>query len=267
MKRVFLIYLIFIVSHLYAQTSTNEVIRSVRLDTSSYGDIFNDKIQPAWVYIGEAKRSIYNGDISYALYIMNKTVMYYPNNADAHYFLGLIYEKEANDTAKQGDIASYRLAIEEYKKSIALSSNFTIPSYKLDAYFNLLYIYEKLIEEENYAQTEKEIIDIAEKSYNRLEKGRIYFKLAEHYSGRNRGTAAIDYYGQAYINGYRQKLSLFRMSLIYRKMRNYVKEKETLLLANRYNFENIEPSNFEVQKAIIQRLEDLKNVRIPKKLN
>ena len=50
-------------------------------------------------------------------------------------------------------------------------------------------------------------------------------------------------------------------------MRNYVKEKETLLLANRYNFENIEPSNFEVQKAIIQRLEDLKNVRIPKKLN
>ena len=57
------------------------------------------------------------------------------------------------------------------------------------------------------------------------------------------------------------------MSLIYRRMRNYVQEKETLMLAIKYDFDNVEPSNFDVQKAIVQRLEALKNVRIPKKLN
>ena len=49
-------------------------------------------------------------------------------------------------------------------------------------------------------------------------------------------------------------------------MRNYVQEKETLILANKYDFDYVEPTNFEVQKAIVQRLEALKNVRIPKKL-
>ena len=37
--------------------------------------------------------------------------------------------------------------------------------------------------------------------------------------------------------------------------------------ANKYEFANDEPSNYEVQKSIIQRLADLQNVRIPKKLN
>ena len=276
MKRIFFIFNILVLSALsvYARgqslTDPNraaDTVRTVEIDTNMYRSLFNGKLEPAWVYIGEAKRAIYNGDIPSALYIMNKTLMYYPDNADAHYFLGVIYEKEAGNPAEQGGAASYRLAIEEYRKSINLSTNLTVPAYKLDAYFNLLYIYEKLIDENNYASVEKEIIAMAENSYKREEKGRIYFKLAEHYGKRNRGTVAIDYYRQAYLNSYRQKLSLFRISLIYRRMRNYVQEKETLILASKYNFDNVEPSNFEVEKAIVQRLEALKNVRIPKKLN
>ncbi|PCG20926.1 hypothetical protein [Brachyspira sp. G79] len=276
MKRIFLIFNILVLSTLYVYAQgqslnvpnrTADTARTVTIDTNMYSSLFNGKLEPAWVYIGEAKRAIYNGDIPYALYIMNKTVMYYPNNADAHYFLGLIYEKEGGSPAEQGGAASYRLAIEEYRKAINLATNLTIPAYKLDAYFSLLYIYEKLIDENNYANIEKEIIAMAENTYVTKEKGRIYFRLAEHYGNRNRGTAAIDYYRQSYLNGYRQKLSLFRMSLIYRRMRNYVQEKETLTLASKYSFDNVEPSNFEVEKAIVQRLEALKNVRIPKKLN
>ena len=276
MKRIFLTFNILVLTSLsiYAQgqslntpNRTAETVRTITIDTNTYSSLFNGKLEPAWVYIGEAKRAIYKGDIPYALYIMNKTIMYYPDNADAHYFLGLIYEKEGGNPAEQGGAASYRLAIEEYQKAIRLATNRPIPAYKLDSYFSLLYIYEKLVDENNYANTEKEIITMAENTYKNYEKGRIYFRLAEHYGLKNRGTAAIDYYRQAYINGYRQKLSLFRMSLIYRRMRNYVQEKETLILADKYNFDNVEPSNFEVQKAIVQRLEALRNVRIPKKLN
>lgn len=264
MKKISLLFFIFCLS-LYSQTNN---ISSVRLNTNSYRSSFdNGKLEPAWVYIGEAKRAINDGDSSYALYLMNRTVMHYPNNADAHYYLGLIYELEAGDAAQQGGASSYRLAVEEYKKAIELSENFNIPAYKLDSYFNLLHIYEILIDEENYSATEKEIINTAENSSDRLERGRIYFKLAELYDNRNRNSAAIDYYRQSYLNGYRQKLSLFRISIIYRKMRNYVQEKEYLILANKYEFLNNEPSNFEVQKSIVQRLEALRNVRIPNRLN
>ncbi|WP_295161491.1 hypothetical protein [uncultured Brachyspira sp.] len=276
MKHIFFIFITAVLTcfsiypqeqYLNTQNIESDSVKTVIIDTNAYGSLFNGKLEPAWVYIGEAKRSIYKGDISYALYIMNKTLMYYPDNADAHYFLGVIYEKEGGNPAEQGGMASYRLAIEEYRKAINLSSNLTIPAYKLDSYFSLLYIYEKLIDENNYAGIEKEIISMAENSYKREERGRIYFRLAEHYGNRNKYSAAIDYYRKSYINGYRQKLSLFRMSLIYRRTRSYSKEKEVLLLANRYNFDNAEPSNFDVQKAIIQRLEALKNVRIPNKLN
>ena len=257
MKKIFLLFLISCLS-LYSQVN----------DTNSYPSSINGgKLEPVWVYIGEAKRAINNGNTSYALYLMNKTIMYYPDNADAHYYLGVIYEREAGEPAEQGGAASYRLAIEEYKKAIQLTENFIVPAYKLDAYFNLLHIYEILIDEENYSATEKEIINMAENGIDRLERGRIYFKLAELYDNKNRNSSAIDYYRQSYLNGYRQKLSLFRISIIYRKMRNYTQEKEYLILANRYEFKNNEPSNYEVQKSIIQRLEALKNVRIPKKLN
>ena len=258
MKKIFLLLLIFCLS-IYSQTNES--------NANSYRSINGEKLEPAWVYIGEAKRAIKNGDTSYALYLMNKTIMYYPDNADAHYYLAVIYEKEAGEPAEQGGAASYRLAIEEYKKAIQLNKNLNVPAYKLDAYFSLLHIYEKLIDEENYAITEKEIINMAENGMNRLERGRIYFKLAELYDNRNRNSSAIDFYRQSYLNGYRQKLSLFRISIIYRKARNYTQEKEYLILANKYEFANNEPSNYEVQKSIVQRLADLQNVRIPKKLN
>lgn len=258
MKKIFLLLLIFCLS-IYSQTN--------EFNANSYRSINGEKLEPAWVYIGEAKRAIKNGDTSYALYLMNKTIMYYPDNADAHYYLAVIYEKEAGEPAEQGGAASYRLAIEGYKKAIQLNKNLNVPAYKLDAYFSLLHIYEKLIDEENYAITEKEIINMAENGMNRLERGRIYFKLAELYDNRNRNSSAIDFYRQSYLNGYRQKLSLFRISIIYRKARNYTQEKEYLILANKYEFANNEPSNYEVQKSIVQRLEALKNVKIPKKLN
>jgi tetratricopeptide (TPR) repeat protein len=258
MKKIFLLLLIFCLS-IYSQTN--------EFNANSYRSINGEKLEPAWVYIGEAKRAIKNGDTSYALYLMNKTIMYYPDNADAHYYLAVIYEKEAGEPAEQGGAASYRLAIEEYKKAIQLNKNLNVPAYKLDAYFSLLHIYEKLIDEENYAIIEKEIINMAENGMNRLERGRIYFKLAELYDNRNRNSSAIDFYRQSYLNGYRQKLSLFRISIIYRKARNYTQEKEYLILANKYEFANKEPSNYEVQKSIVQRLEALKNVKIPKKLN
>ncbi len=258
MKKIFLLLLIFCLS-IYSQTN--------EFNANSYRSINGEKLEPAWVYIGEAKRAINEGNMSYALYLMNKTIMYYPDNADAHYYLAVIYEKEAGEPAEQGGAASYRLAIEEYKKAIQLNKNLNVPAYKLDAYFSLLHIYEKLIDEENYAITEKEIINMAENGMNRLERGRIYFKLAELYDNRNRNSSAIDFYRQSYLNGYRQKLSLFRISIIYRKARNYTQEKEYLILANKYEFANNEPSNYEVQKSIVQRLEALKNVKIPKKLN
>ena len=251
MKKIFLLLLIFCLS-IYSQTN--------EFSANSYRSINGEKLEPAWVYIGEAKRAIKNGDTSYALYLMNKTIMYYPDNADAHYYLAVIYEKEAGEPAEQGGAASYRLAIEEYKKAIQLNKNLNVPAYKLDAYFSLLHIYEKLIDEENYAITEKEIINMAENGMNRLERGRIYFKLAELYDNRNRNSSAIDFYRQSYLNG-------FRISIIYRKARNYTQEKEYLILANKYEFANNEPSNYEVQKSIVQRLEALKNVKIPKKLN
>ena len=216
MKKIFLLLLIFCLS-IYSQTN--------EFNANSYRSINGEKLEPAWVYIGEAKRAIKNGDTSYALYLMNKTIMYYPDNADAHYYLAVIYEKEAGEPAEQGGAASYRLAIEEYKKVIQLNKNLNVPAYKLDAYFSLLHIYEKLIDEENYAIIEKEIINMAENGMNRLERGRIYFKLAELYDNRNRNSSAIDFYRQSYLNGYRQKLSLFRISIIYRKTRNYTQEK------------------------------------------
>lgn len=264
MKRIFFIFTVSILSYLSVYAAGQslktpnraaDTVRSVTIDTNSYRYLFTGKLEPAWVYIGEAKRAIYNGDIPYALYIMNKTLVHYPNNADAHYFLGLIYEKEAGSPSEKGGAASYYLAVEEYKKAISLSSNLTIPAYKLDAYFSLLYIYEKLIDENNYAVIEKEITAMADNAYKNYDKGRIYFRLAEHYGNRNRGASAIDYYRQSYLNGYRKKLSLFRMSLIYRRMRNYVQEKETLTLASKYDFDNVEPSNFEVEKAIYSRLD------------
>lgn len=240
---------------------------SLNLFTQSNARVspLHSKREPSWVYVGDAKRAIARGDIAYALDTLNKTIMNYPDNADAYYLLGLIYEKEAGNPATQGGATVYRLAVSEYKKALNYSSNFTVPAYKLDCYFNLLYIYEKLIDETNYAQTEKEINTLAEETYNLKEQGRIYFRLAEHYAGRNRDVTALEYYRKSYEDGYRQKLSLFRMSLLYRKMRNYVKEKETLTLANKYNFEYDEPSNFDVQKAITQRLEELINIKIPRR--
>lgn len=265
MRFIFLLILVLNIN-LFSQTN-EKVYSSVKLETNIYKSSFSSgKLEPVWVYIGEAKRAIHYGDISYALFLMNKTINYYPNSADAHYYLGLIYETEAGDPAKQGGAASYRLAIEEYRKSISLASNFSIPAYKLDAYFSLLDIYEKLIDEDSYAKIEKEILDLGERTYDKNEKGRIYFKLAEHYDARNRSTASIEYYNKSYLNGYRQKLSLFRISIIYRKMRNYIKEKEYLILANKYEFKNVEPTNFDVEKSIIVRLKELQNVVIPRKL-
>ena len=110
MKRIFFIFSILILTCLsiYAQgqslntpNRTADTVRTMEMDTNTYESLFSGKLEPAWVYIGEAKRAIHNGDIPYALYIMNKTLMYYPDNADAHYFLGLIFQVK---TKKQNSL-------------------------------------------------------------------------------------------------------------------------------------------------------------------
>ena len=54
MKKIFLIlYLLIFCLPVYSQTNN-----SVRIDTNSYRSSINEnKLEPAWVYIGEAKRA------------------------------------------------------------------------------------------------------------------------------------------------------------------------------------------------------------------
>lgn len=220
---------------------------------------------PVWVYTGEAKRYIAKGEISLALELLNNVINEYPDSADAHYLLATIYEKEAGDPGSFGGSAVYLLAINEYNKTIQYAENLAIPAYELDAYFSLLQIYERLIDDDKYAETEILINRLTERATTKLEKGRIYFRLADYYSSRNQDFLALENYNLAYENGYRQKISLFKISLLYRKMRNYVEEKSKLLLADRYDFDYEETINFDVKKAIYNRLIELQNVEIPQK--
>jgi len=221
--------------------------------------------EPAWVYIGESKRYIAENKISIALELLNNVIAVYPENADAHYLLATIYEKEAGDPGSLGGSAVYILAINEYQKTITYAPNLSVPAYELDAYFNLLKIYEKLIDNEKYEETEILIGRLAEKASRNVDKGRIYFRLGDYYGSKNQDILALENYDLAYKNGYRQKISLFKTSLINRKMRNYVKEKSKLILANSYDFDYEEPINFDVQRAINSRLLELQNVEIPNK--
>ena len=83
MKKIFLIFCL----PIFCLPVYSQANNSVRIDTNSYRSSINEnKLEPAWVYIGEAKRAINNGNTSYALYLMNRTLMYYPDNADAHYY-------------------------------------------------------------------------------------------------------------------------------------------------------------------------------------
>lgn len=221
--------------------------------------------EPAWVYIGESKRYIAENKISLALELLNNVIAEYPENADAHYLLATIYEKEAGDPGSLGGAAVYILAINEYQKTLEYAQNLTVPAYELDAYFNLLKIYEKLIDNEKYEETEILIGRLAEKAYRNIDKGRIYFRLGDYYGSRNQDILALENYDLSYKNAYRQKISLFKSSLINRKMRNYVKEKSKLILANNYDFDYEEPINFDVQRAINSRLLELQNIEIPNK--
>lgn len=223
--------------------------------------------EPVWVRIGDAKRSIARNESSKALELLNKVIVDYPDSADAYYLLGNVYEKEAGNVASLGGATAYRVAISQYKNAIKYAKNFSVPAYELDCYFRLLNIYDRLVDNVSYTETEASIISLANSTYDIEEKGRVYFRLAENYYKRSHDIASLEYYLMSYQAGYRKKLSLFRMSLIYRKMRNYVKEKEMLILASKYEFEFEEPSNYDVEKALFIRLQELQNVVIPKKLN
>ena len=102
MKKLFISFILISIN-IYAQNTTNNIeekkYSSIRLDTNAYKTVFGTQRQPVWVYIGEAKRALHQGDTSYALYLMNQTLSYYPDSADAHYYLGMIYEREAGDPA------------------------------------------------------------------------------------------------------------------------------------------------------------------------
>lgn len=221
--------------------------------------------EPTWVYIGEARRYIAENKPSLALELLNNVIAEYPENADAHYFLATVYEKEAGNPASPGGAAVYILAINEYQKTIQYAQNLSVPAYELDAYFNLLKIYENLIDNEKYTETEILIDRLAERALRNVDKGRIYFRLADYYGSKNQDILALKNYDLAYQNEYRQKIALFKTSLINRKMRDYVQEKSKLILANKYDFDYEEPINFDVQRAINARLTELQNVDIPKK--
>lgn len=219
------------------------------------------ELEPSWVYIGKAKRNINDGRIGEAIYMLQGIILREPDNADAHYLLGLTYDKEAENAATQGGQASYRLAITHYKKSIEYSKNLTIPANEIDSYFRLLSIYEKLLDDTAFAETEKKILAIVGDTTSIDTKGRIHFRLGEFYAKYGQDNTAIENYKKSYEYKYRKKLSLFRMSLLYRKRRDYAKEKEILTLASGYNFEFDEPVNIEVNKIIEARLEQLSNIR------
>ncbi len=140
-----------------------------------------------------------------------------------------------------------------------------MPANEIDAFFDLLSIYDITLDEQKFLETEMQIQELANSSKNMEEKGRIYFRLGQHYNNYSHLNKAIENYELAYQNKYRQKISLFRISLLYRKKRDYIKEKETLLIAKSYNFDYKEPSNVEVDSSINKRLEQLENVFVPQK--
>ena len=239
------------------------IITMLSIIISSYSLAGIELTEPTWVYLGEAKRYIAEDRTSLALELLNNIITKSPENADAHYLLATVYEKEAGDPASLGGIAVYILAIDEYKKTIAYANNLSIPAYEIDAYFSLLKIYERLMDNEKYTETVTLINKLAQRATRRIDKGRIYFRLADYYGSRNQDVLALENYNLSYKNGYRQKISLFKTSLINRKMRDYVEEKSKLILANRYDFDYEEPINFDVQRSINSRLLELKNIEIP----
>ena len=221
--------------------------------------------EPSWVYIGEAKRLINDGENGKAMNILQSVIKIEKNNADAHYTLANIYYTEADNKTDMGSLASYKLAVYHYNKTIANAQEITVPANEIDAYFKLLSIYDITLNEEKFLETEKDIQNLVANNSDIKTKGRIYFRLGSHYNNYANYNKAIDNYKLAYDNKYRQKIALFRISLIYRKKRDYVKEKQTLLLADGYNFDYQEPSNVEVEYSIKKRLEQLDNVLIPQK--
>lgn len=220
---------------------------------------------PAWVFIGRAKRAMAQNKSSDALNLLNKVIIIYPEVGDSYYLLAEVYESQAGEPSSPGGVAAYTMAISQYEKAIINAKNLIVPAYELDSYFKLLDIYEKLIDNNKYLEMETRINELAVNEISNIDRGRIYFRLASHYAQKNQNLLSLKNYDLSYKNGYRRKISLFRTSLIYRKMRNYSEEKRTLLLANRYNFDHEEPINFDVQKAIVGRLDELKNVKVPDK--
>ncbi len=218
---------------------------------------------PAWVFIGRAKRAIAQNKSADALNLLNKVIIIYPEVGDSYYLLAEVYQSQAGEPSSPGGVAAYTMAISQYEKTIMNAKNLIVPAYELDSYFKLLDIYEKLVENDKYLKMEMRINELAVNEVDDSDRGRIYFRLASHYTQKNQNLLSLENYNLSYKNGYRRKISLFRTSLIYRKMRNYSEEKRTLLLATRYDFEHEEPINFDVQKAIISRLDELTNVKVP----
>lgn len=227
-----------------------------------FGQYVPELDEPSWVYIGKAKRLIDEGESGWAMSMLQGVIKTEPNNADAHYNLANIYYNAAGGEVDKGSLASYKLATYHYKKALENEQNFTIPSDEIETYFKLLYIYDITLDEQKFAEINNQIESLARNS-DRLMRGRIYFKLGSHYNNEGSLNKAIENYKLAYNNGYRRKITLFRISLILRKQRDYVGEKRMLLLSDSYRFDYQEPSNAEVERSIKNRLVQLENIVIP----
>ncbi len=228
-----------------------------------FGQYIADFDEPSWVYIGQAKRLVDDGESGMAMSVLQKVIKSEPHNADAHYNLANIYYHAAGGEVTKGSLASYKLATYHYNKALEYEKNFTVPSDEIETYFKLLSIYDITLDEQNFAITYNDIENLARNAPSRLMKGRIYFKLGSHYNNEGSLNKALENYKLAYNNGYRKKLTLFRLSLILRKQRDYVGEKRMLLLADSYRFDYQEPSNVEVERSIKTRLVQLENIVIP----
>ncbi len=228
-----------------------------------FGQYVAELEEPSWVYIGKAKRLVDEGESGRAMSMLQSVIKTEPYNADAHYNLANIYYNAANGEVDKGSLASYKLATYHYNKALENEKNLTIPSDEIEAYFKLLSIYDITLNEQKFAEINREIENLAQRAPSRVTKGRIYFKLGSHYNNEGSLNKALENYRLAYNNGYRQKITLFRLSLILRKQRDYVGEKRMLILADSYNFDYQEPSNVEVERTIKTRLEQLENIVIP----
>lgn len=208
--------------------------------------------EPAWVYIGRAKRFIAQGEVGEALRLLNTVVVVESNNADAHYVLGDLHNEQA----------LYDIAIIHYRAVVKYAETLTIPAYEIEAYFKLLHCYKSTGQFVETEGIKKDITRIAKKTRNPKLEGRLYFEMAGYLEEFHQWENAQKYYKDAFNMGYRKKLALYHRARMYRRIGQLTMEKRVLLFAEQYEFEYQTAKNDEIQADIEERLEKLSFIHL-----